>query len=194
MTILNSRLGFALLAFSTMLGAQNAPASCSRISARLWAKVIHVIGQDKWLLKRVFPEPTGLWNAEQAESLLVSAKIINTRKINLGKTGAVIVDFEGGLRGIFKSGVVSYANNYRREIAAYRLDRILGLDVVPPTIVREIEGQTGSLQLFVENATVARLLTNEDNLENRMVRFFFSTTSFVTPIDTTHWDTILATI
>jgi len=38
------------------------------------------------------------------------------------------------------------------EVAAYRLAGLLGLDNVPPTVVRSIRNTTGSLQLWVENA------------------------------------------
>lgn len=41
----------------------------------------------------------------------------------------------------------SYAD---REAAAYELDEALGLDVVPPTIVREIDGKRGMVQEFVD--------------------------------------------
>ena len=39
--------------------------------------------------------------------------------------------------------------SYQAEVAAYKLDRLLELGMVPPTVVREIGGQVGSLQLWV---------------------------------------------
>lgn len=42
------------------------------------------------------------------------------------------------------------------EVAAYRLAGLLGLDNVPPAVVRVIEGEKGSLQLWVENAMTER--------------------------------------
>ena len=44
------------------------------------------------------------------------------------------------------------ADSYRYELAAYALSRLLGLDLVPPTVEREIEGVKGSLQFFLEGA------------------------------------------
>jgi hypothetical protein len=35
----------------------------------------------------------------------------------------------------------------KRELAAYRLDRLLGLGLVPPTVARELDGRPGTLQL-----------------------------------------------
>ncbi len=39
--------------------------------------------------------------------------------------------------------------SYQAEVAAYKLDRFLELGMVHPTVVREIGGQMGSLQLWV---------------------------------------------
>ncbi len=41
-------------------------------------------------------------------------------------------------------------DSYKYEIAAYELDKLLGLNVVPPVVEREIEGIAGSLQIFIE--------------------------------------------
>jgi hypothetical protein len=41
---------------------------------------------------------------------------------------------------------------YQAEVVAYRLDKLLGLDMVPPTVERSIRGQKGSLQLWIDGA------------------------------------------
>lgn len=43
-------------------------------------------------------------------------------------------------------------DSFNYEIAAYELDKYLGLDLVPPAVPRTINDTTGSLQIFVENA------------------------------------------
>jgi hypothetical protein len=45
-----------------------------------------------------------------------------------------------------------FYESYKSEIAAYKLDRLLQLDMVPPTVEREIDGNLVSVQLWVENA------------------------------------------
>jgi len=40
--------------------------------------------------------------------------------------------------------------SYQAEVAAYELDKMLGLQMVPPTVEKEIRGLKGSLQLWVE--------------------------------------------
>jgi hypothetical protein len=43
-------------------------------------------------------------------------------------------------------------DSYKHEIAAYELDAMLGLNIVPPCVGRKIHSHTGSLCLWVENA------------------------------------------
>lgn len=45
-------------------------------------------------------------------------------------------------------------SDFAPELAAYRLDRLLGLDMVPVTVWREVAGRTGTLQ-FVPEATLS---------------------------------------
>ena len=43
-------------------------------------------------------------------------------------------------------------DSYRFEVAAYKIDRLLGLWRVPPTVLRTIGGREGSLQLWIHGA------------------------------------------
>jgi hypothetical protein len=44
-----------------------------------------------------------------------------------------------------------FGENYKAEIAAYELDKLLKMDMVPPTVERQLEGNKGAAQLWVEN-------------------------------------------
>jgi uncharacterized repeat protein (TIGR03843 family) len=63
---------------------------------------------------------------------------------------------EGAIRGIYKPGrgerpLWDFPRGlYRREIAAYELSRLLGWDVVPPTVMRDGDYGPGSLQFFID--------------------------------------------
>lgn len=60
-----------------------------------------------------------------------------------------ILTFENGMEGVFKRQNANGRENYLAEVAAYKISRILGLQIVPPTVFRTIDGIRGSLQLFV---------------------------------------------
>ncbi|MGB5402103.1 MAG: hypothetical protein WBO71_17965, partial [Thermoanaerobaculia bacterium] len=62
-------------------------------------------------------------------------------------------------RGIFKTvsidgelGPESPADRYEHEVAAYLVDRKLELGLVPVCVLRELDGEQGSLQAWVEDA------------------------------------------
>ena len=46
-----------------------------------------------------------------------------------------------------------FMESYKAEIAAYKLDRMLDMHMVPPIVERKIDGQTGAAVYWVENTT-----------------------------------------
>jgi hypothetical protein len=88
-----------------------------------------------------------LMNADIVSVKDVGSGVNEPKKITLAKEGLT-------LRAIWKPilrGRHEWAwESYQAEVAAYKLDRLLGLDMVPPTVVRDIGGEVGSLQLWVE--------------------------------------------
>ncbi|MGH9324848.1 MAG: hypothetical protein ACRD3V_33820, partial [Vicinamibacteria bacterium] len=64
--------------------------------------------------------------------------------------------------------------SYQAEIAAYEIDQLLGLDMVPPTVVREVNGVSGSLQLWVEGCRLYRDVRDQ------------------TPVDPARWERQIA--
>jgi hypothetical protein len=80
------------------------------------------------------------------------------KKLTLTKDGHTLQ----GLWKPIERGKKEWAwESYQAEVAAYELDKVLGLGMVPPTVVREHEGQSGSLQLWVDNAKLYQDLQNE---------------------------------
>lgn len=47
---------------------------------------------------------------------------------------------------------IGFADRYVFEVAAYRLDRMLGLGLVPVTVLRTVDGVQGSLQFWIEDS------------------------------------------
>ncbi|MGB9005579.1 MAG: hypothetical protein WCB96_07645, partial [Candidatus Aminicenantales bacterium] len=77
--------------------------------------------------------------------------------LELGRSGAWLVTLNDGKkeqRALFKSvrrpRPTLMPDSYTYELAAYELDKLLGLELVPITVERQIDGRSGSLQLFLE--------------------------------------------
>lgn len=88
--------------------------------------------------------------ADEMEKLLISSlqeeKIINIEAAAGGRTGAQILTFNNGMRGVFK------LHESWESIAMYRFDKLLGTDIYPIAVQREVKSNKGSIQLFVENS------------------------------------------
>lgn len=54
-----------------------------------------------------------------------------------------------------------YWESYQSEIAAYELDRMLGLDMVPPTVEKRVNGTLMSAQMFVERCVWLKELSGQ---------------------------------
>lgn len=63
---------------------------------------------------------------------------------------------EGRMRG--------FVENWRWEIAAYRLDKLLGLNMISPTVEKKFKGKRGSCQLWVDY-WIKLVDKNEQNFE-----------------------------
>ena len=118
---------------------------------------------------RAAAKPYGLpLRGDDAEAFLRAAQIVERKSISTGITHPQQVTLRDGvrtLRGVWKTidesrqGVtpmegggfqVDFRDTYKFEIAAYELDKLIGLDLVPPTVERQIKDEHGSLQLWVE--------------------------------------------
>ena len=72
----------------------------------------------------------------------------NMGKIPSGTTEAYLVEFNNKFKAVFKPDARGWISH--GELAAYKISEYLGIHAVPPTVIREINGQKGSLQYFVE--------------------------------------------
>ncbi len=96
-------------------------------------------------------------NFEEMENYLKTAEITYVDRESLsGRTAPWTIGLDDGTterRGIFKHlnrpRPQMLPDSYKYDIAAYELSKLLDLMIVPPVIEREVEGITGSLQLFL---------------------------------------------
>ena len=91
--------------------------------------------------RRVGPRPGGL-SAEELEAFLLNAQVGN-RTEGEGSARVTLSDGQLELEAVF---IPARRSGFLPDTAAYRLDRLLGLDMVPVTVAREIDGERGSLQ------------------------------------------------
>jgi len=100
------------------------------------------------------------------EEFLRTAQVVWSEEVGSGTTEPMQVGLAADgrrARAIFKA-IDTDGRRYEHEVAAYKLDRMLGLGMVPPTVLREVDGRVGSLQLWVENA-VSEVDRRDENLQ-----------------------------
>lgn len=94
---------------------------------------------------------------EQMENFLRKARLVRVSKGQAGgRTAPWIVSLDDGkMKGqaIFKyvhrPRPAMIPDSYFYELAAYDLNKLLGLDIMPPTVARKLDGRSGSLQLMM---------------------------------------------
>ncbi len=105
----------------------------------------------------------------ELEQFLTSAAIVAEEEVGKGVTGIRRLTLQHGeteLRASFKTvdeltglrmggtglAELNQADCFHYDIAAYLLDRMLGLNMVPVTVYRELDGEPGSLTFWIEDA------------------------------------------
>jgi hypothetical protein len=127
-------------------------------------------------------EPVVDYQGAAAEQFLLKAKIGEVKALGQGVTHPYRVELElDGVRhaAVFKSiddrkaGVttmpdgrseVDFQDSWQTEIAAYHVDRIIGLGMVPATVPRRVDGKPGSLQWFIDGT-----ITEEKRMAQHLV-------------------------
>ena len=89
-------------------------------------------------------------SADALEALMRDGEVLSMTEDDVGRTLV-----EVGRDGVSVTAV--FAESPRRkgrnpEIAAYRLDQMLNLELVPVTVEREVDGKAGTLQFMPDNA------------------------------------------
>src|SRR5688500_18570912 len=99
---------------------------------------------------------TWLENRKALEDYLKVAEVIKMEEIGLGVTKPKRAYLTpGGLvdRMVWKAirpGIHGgFWESYKSEVAAYELDKLVGLDMIPPTVERRVEGEAGAAVMWV---------------------------------------------
>jgi hypothetical protein len=83
----------------------------------------------------------------QSVRLPASEGVTQPYELTLEKDG---VQRKALWKNAFGDRVGGYKETWKGEIAAYRLSRYLGINMVPPTVEREFQGDRGSCQLWID--------------------------------------------
>ncbi len=114
-------------------------------------------------LAQLYPTP------EAKEKVLRDAKIIKSKKLGTGITNPLkltLLDRDTELYAVFKdvnvrkTGItklktgaeMDFKDSWQFDVAAYELDKMLGLNMVPVTVERKYNGEVGMVQWWVPNA------------------------------------------
>lgn len=104
-----------------------------------------------WLLRDNGREDAAAKYAAYIERELAEGDIESKEPIaggfGMGTNENYLVTLRGGMKAVFKPEAPLH--DAELELAVFRLDQLVGLDVVPITVLREIDGKKGSLQYFV---------------------------------------------
>ncbi|MEJ2513633.1 MAG: metallophosphoesterase [Gammaproteobacteria bacterium] len=131
------------------------------------------------LPRQVGDRPRGL-DDDWVERALAQGRIVSKEDVGEGVTKPVRVTVEHDgvqVQAIFKTEStevlsgrsrraersVANSDRWQYEVAAYRLDRLLDLNLVPVTVERTIDGRTGSLQFWVGDI-VSELKRQEEDI------------------------------
>ena len=129
----------------------------SRRASVLIAVCALVVAIVPAVAQQAVPESARTWigRAEQIEQFIREAEVVDTEDIGTGVTNPKRAELApGGLvaRIAFKpirpGNYHGHWESYESEIAAYELDKLLGLGMVPPTVEKRIAGDVGAAVMW----------------------------------------------
>jgi hypothetical protein len=121
--------------------------------------------------------PTEIAQREEWEEFLKTADIVKSERIGEGVTKPWKLYLKNGTiekKAAWKNPEVKqgdFVDSWKYEIAAYRLDKLIGLNMVPITIEREFKGKKGALSLWADNKySVLDVMDNKIRIPDRALK------------------------
>ena len=116
----------------------------------------------------------------EMEVLLRNAKVIREKWLGTGVTNPrklTLIDGTMEFHAVFKTiddrrtGLIAmtdgmqmnFKDSWKFDVAAYELDKLLGLNMVPATVERSYKGKKGAIQWWIEDA-----MTERDRIKNNI--------------------------
>jgi hypothetical protein len=130
--------------------------------------------QPEVLSRAVGPRPAGL-DDDALEQWLEQADIVEVKDLDTGitKPHRVTLRKDGvELRAVFKdlstdsgetnqASAINSSDRFEYELAAYKLDRLLDLNMVPVTVKRTVKGHRGILQFWIDGSINVRRMQEQ---------------------------------
>lgn len=130
--------------------------------------------QPDVLPRAVGPRPAGI-DDDALEQWLEQTDVVGIEDLDTGITDPQRVTLRKDgveLRAVFKrlstdfgirdrTQALNESDRFEYELAAYRLDRLLGLDMVPVAVPRTINGQKGILQFWIDGSINLRKMLEQ---------------------------------
>jgi len=139
---------------------------------------ILVVGFSTQALAQFTPEE--LADREKWEKRLQDADVVGQEQMR-GKEAVtepwvLKLEIDGEeFRAIWKNPLgrmKGFLESWKWEIAAYRIDKLIGLDMVPVTVERRFQGDLGSCQLWIED-TFTLKVKEEKKLKTPSIRVYY---------------------
>jgi hypothetical protein len=103
----------------------------------------------------------------EMEQFLLTAKVVRTRNVSTGITGTQRITLADGklthdasrqtvdiYKPSFQTAAgteLNFRDSYKYNIAAYRVDRMVGLGIIPVSVERTVGGKTGAVTWWVDD-------------------------------------------
>lgn len=105
------------------------------------------------------------WEKFLQESEIVSSSKDFDKRLAVTEPWTLVLEKDGiTRRALWKNPegrLKGFIDNWKYEIAAYRLDKLLELNMVPPTVEKRFQGNRGSCMLMLENVITLRTKQEE---------------------------------
>ena len=90
-------------------------------------------------------------STQQLEELLKHGNVLSVEKDSSTAVARTLVKISNGEQTVSALFMKPKGRGFYPNVAAYRLDRLLQLEMVPVTVLRKIDGKLGSVQFLPEN-------------------------------------------
>lgn len=142
-----------------------------------------------YVYRDVNGDPLPFQDDETILEVLRTAPIVSSELMERGVAGNIklVLEYEGvRIRAVLrvierhereKTGSpridVRYRDSKIFEAAAYELDRLLGIGRVPPTVARQVKGQGGTVQIWMEGVAPEDIMLDQDRLHPPNMRYWW---------------------